>query len=164
MHEKVASFPVRRHLSESDTDQEARIETSFDLEGQHYFTPQEASKLLPDIKLKVKELLEWKKVVGRLHTELQRYSLLGFQTEEIAEKAAQFDAMVDAFTKKIGELEDLGVRVKDLDYGLVDFPADRYGEKVMLCWRFGESEVSFWHRPDEGFNSRKPLKAQLIQP
>lgn len=71
---------------------------------------------------------------------------------------------MDTLTKKIAELEDLGVVVKDLDYGLVDFPADRYGEKVMLCWRYGESEVLYWHKPNEGFNGRKPLKVQLIHP
>lgn len=103
-------------------------------------------------------------MVAQLHDELEKYNLLGFKTDEIAEKAAQLDALVDQMTKKITELEDLGVFVKDLDYGLVDFPADRYGEKVMLCWRYGESEVSFWHKPNEGVNGRKPLKAQLIQP
>ncbi len=155
---------MRRHLSEPDTIREASQATSFNFEGQHYFTPQEASKLLPDIKLKVKQLIEHKKVVTQLHEQLEKYDLLGFRTEEIAERAAQLDAFVDEMTKKISELEDLGVIVKDLDYGLVDFPADRYGEKVMLCWRYGESEVSFWHMPNEGFNGRKPLKAQLIQP
>jgi hypothetical protein len=102
--------------------------------------------------------------VARLHVELERYGLLGFETEEIVEKAAQFDQLMEGWTKKIGELEDLGVKVRDLDYGAVDFPADRYGEKVMLCWRYGEPEVSYWHKPDEGFNARKPLKVQLIQP
>ena len=128
------------------------------------FTPQEASKLLPDIKPKVKELIERKKVVAELHAEMERYNLLGFKTAEVAEKAAQLDALVESMTKKIAELEDLGVMVKDLDFGLVDFPADRYGESVLLCWRYGEAEVSYWHKPNEGFNGRKPLKMQLIQP
>ena len=134
------------------------------MEDQHYFTPQEASKLLPDIKLKIKRLLEQKRVVSQLHEEMERYNLLGFKTEEIAEKAAQLDQLVEEMTKKVAELEDLGVVVKDLDYGLVDFPADRYGEKVMLCWRYGETEVSYWHMPNEGFNGRKPLNVQMIQP
>lgn len=155
---------MRRHLSESSSSTEASTNTSFDVEDQHYFTPQEASRLLPDIRLKVKELLEGKRVVAQLHTELERYNLLGFETEEIAEKAAQFQSLLDGLTKKIAELEDLGIKVRDLDYGSVDFPADRYGEKVMLCWRYGEPDVSYWHKPDEGFNGRKPLKVELIQP
>jgi hypothetical protein len=112
----------------------------------------------------VKELMERKKVVAALHTEMERYNLLGFMTSEVAEKAAQLDAQVEGMTKKVAELEDLGVMVKDLEYGLVDFPADRYGENVLLCWRYGEPEVSYWHKPDEGYTGRKPLKIQLIQP
>jgi len=142
----------------------ANQETAFEDQEMHLFTPQEASKLLPDIKPKVKELIERKKVVAKLHEEIEKYNLLGFRPAEVAEKAAQLDALVDEITRKVNELEDLGVEVKDLDFGLVDFPAERYGESVMLCWRYGEPEVAFWHAPHEGYNKRKPLKIQLIQP
>lgn len=128
------------------------------------FTPQEASKLLPDIKPKVKDLIERKKAVAKLHDEIEKYNLLGFKTSDVAEKAAQLDALVEDMTRKIAELEDLGVEVKDLEFGLVDFPAEKYGESVMLCWRYGEPEVCYWHKPNEGYNGRKPLKIQLIQP
>jgi hypothetical protein len=82
----------------------------------------------------------------------------------MSEKAALLDSLVETMTRKITELEDLGLQVKDLDSGLVDFPAERYGEKVLLCWRYGESEVSFWHKPNEGFNGRKPISVELISP
>ena len=103
-------------------------------------------------------------MIGVLHDELERYSLVGFRTATMIEKAARLDALVEDMTRRVSELQDLGVIVKDLDWGLVDFPADRYGEKVLLCWRYGEPEVSFWHKPNEGYNGRRPLKAQLIQP
>ena len=148
----------------NEDQQEGEHKTSFDKQRAHLFTPQEASKFLSDIKPMVKELMERKKVVAGLHAEIERYNLLGFMTSEVAEKAAQLDAQAEVMTKKIAELEDLGVMVKDLDYGLVDFPADRYGESVLLCWRYGEPEVSYWHKPDEGYSRRKPLKLQLIQP
>jgi hypothetical protein len=144
-------------------DSTGELMASFGLDG-HYFTPQEASKLLPDIRPKVKELIDRKKVIASLHAELEKLSLLGVKTSEASEKATLLDTLVDQMTHKISELEDLGVMVKDLDYGLVDFPADRYGDKVLLCWRYGEAEVSYWHKPNEGFNSRKSLKAQLISP
>jgi hypothetical protein len=128
------------------------------------FTPQEASKLLPDIRPKVKELIERKKVIATLHGEIEKYNLLGFRPADVAEKAGQLDALVEDMTRKIAELEDLGVQVKDLEFGLVDFPAERYGENVMLCWRYGEPEVSFWHNHNEGYNSRKSLRIQVIQP
>lgn len=95
---------------------------------------------------------------------MERYNLLSLRTAEVAEKAAQLDALAQDASRKVEELEDLGVEVKDLDYGLIDFPAERYGEDVLLCWQYGEPEVSYWHRPDECYNDRKALKIQLIQP
>lgn len=143
---------------------EASHTTTYEDQEVHLFTPQEASKLLSDIKPKIKELIEKKKVVAKLHKEIEKYNLFGFRTAEVAGKAAELDALVEDMTRKVSELEDLGVEVKDLDYGLVDFPAERYGESVVLCWRYGEPEVAFWHKPSEGYNGRKSLKLQLIQP
>ena len=109
-------------------------------------------------------MIECKKVIAKLHSEIEKYNLLGFKPADVAEKAGQLDALVEDMTRKIAELEDLGVQIKDLEFGLVDFPAERYGENVMLCWRYGEPEVSFWHKHNEGYNSRKSLKIQVIQP
>ncbi len=160
----VTSFTVGSFLLLSRKVPEASQTTTFENQEMHLFTPQEASKLLSDIKPKVKELVERKRVVARLHGEIEKYNVIGFRPIEVAEKAAQLDALVEDMTWKIAELEDLGVEVKDLDYGLVDFPAERYGEDVLLCWKYGEREVSYWHTPHEGFPGRKPLKLQLIQP
>ena len=55
------------------------------------------------------------------------------------------------------ELEDEGVVVRDLQRGLVDFPAERNGEEVYLCWIAGEPEVSHWHGPEAGYLGRRPL-------
>jgi hypothetical protein len=59
----------------------------------------------------------------------------------------------------IAELEEVGVQVKDLDRGLVDFPAKHpeSGDVVLLCWHLGEDQVTHWHGLDEGFAGRKPL-------
>jgi hypothetical protein len=143
---------------------EASKVTTFEHQEVHLFTPQEASKLLPDIRPKVKELIELKKVITKLHDEIEKYSLLGFRPAEVAEKAAQLDALIENMTGKIAVLEDLGAQVKDLDYGIVDFPAEKYGEEVVLCWRYGEPEVAFWHKPHEGYKGRQALKVELIQP
>jgi hypothetical protein len=158
------SFTVRTFLCKLEVLVEAIQATTFEHQEMHTFTPQEASKLIPDIRPKVRELIERKKVVAKLHEEIERYNLLGFRPAEVAEKAAQLDALVEDMTRAIAELEDLGVEVKDLDFGLVDFPAEKYGESVMLCWRYGEPEVAYWHTSNEGYNKRKPLKMQLIQP
>ena len=50
-----------------------------------------------------------------------------------------------------------GAEVKSLEEGLLDFPARRGDEIVLLCWKLGEDEIHYWHRVDEGFGGRKPL-------
>jgi hypothetical protein len=56
------------------------------------------------------------------------------------------------------ELRGLEVVLRDLDRGLVDFPALRDGREVYLCWEEGEDEIGFWHEPEAGFGGRRPLK------
>lgn len=54
-------------------------------------------------------------------------------------------------------LADRGILLRDPDTGLVDFPAERDGERVFLCWRLGEERVGWYHSERSGFSSRKPL-------
>jgi hypothetical protein len=56
----------------------------------------------------------------------------------------------------IDHLGELGVQVRDLQMGLVDFPSERAGRPVWLCWRLSDPELAFWHGTDEGYTSRKP--------
>ncbi len=56
------------------------------------------------------------------------------------------------------ELQATGVVLRDLDRGLVDFPAVMDGREVYLCWRLGEDEVTHWHDLDSGFGGRRPLE------
>jgi hypothetical protein len=65
--------------------------------------------------------------------------------------------MAEAAAACIEKLASLGVRVKDVDLGLVDFVGLRYGEEVELCWHVGEESVAWWHRVGEGFAGRKPI-------
>lgn len=59
----------------------------------------------------------------------------------------------------LGELERLGVLVKDLAAGILDFPCDLNGEAVLLCWQRGEARIGHWHALDEGFSERQSLNA-----
>jgi hypothetical protein len=131
---------------------------------EHLFTPQEAAKLLPDLKPRLRDLMERKKLIESLKTEVERYNLIGTRTTEGQEKARLLDTLAEDMMSRITELEDLGVQVRDIDFGLVDFPAERFGERVFLCWRYGEPDIGYWHKPDEGFGGRKALKSQLISP
>ncbi len=74
-------------------------------------------------------------------------------------KAAQggLEQLAKEAAEAIRELGELGVVVKDLDLGLLDFPGLRDGEEVELCWQVGEDEVAFWHPLEAGFRGRKPI-------
>jgi hypothetical protein len=56
-----------------------------------------------------------------------------------------------------GRLREMEVVLRDLDRGLVDFPALREGHEIYLCWQEGEPEIGFWHEPEAGFAGRRPL-------
>ena len=119
---------------------------------------------MPDVKIKLKEIMERKKVADTLKEDLERYSLVGFDTPELSQKNQELDMVVKDLMMKVSELEDLGLKVRDIDMGLVDFPAMRFGNMVFFCWRYGESDIEFWHSSNEGFNGRKSLNAQVISP
>jgi hypothetical protein len=76
---------------------------------------------------------------------------------EALEAAARDEA--EALGRCVASVEGMGAQVKDLDTGLVDFPAvhPATGETVLLCWRVGEDGIQYWHGLEEGFAGRKPL-------
>jgi hypothetical protein len=78
------------------------------------------------------------------------YAVGEARSDEFAAVAAELEACVE-------ELALLGVQVKDAETGLLDFPARREGEDVLLCWRLGEDEVAWWHGLEEGFAGRRPI-------
>jgi hypothetical protein len=81
----------------------------------------------------------------------------GMEPSELAESRAIAERESRELARCLHELQEIGVQVKGMDDGLVDFPSLRGGEEVLLCWRLGEEEIRFWHGTDEGFASRKPL-------
>jgi hypothetical protein len=60
-------------------------------------------------------------------------------------------------SRAVGQLQAVDIVLRDVDRGLVDFPALRDGEEVYLCWLLDEDEIRFWHGPDAGFAGRRPL-------
>jgi hypothetical protein len=59
--------------------------------------------------------------------------------------------------RMLGEIEELGLVLRDIDRGLIDFPAILEGREVYLCWEEGEDGIGFWHHLDAGFGGRQPL-------
>jgi hypothetical protein len=76
---------------------------------------------------------------------------------DLQEIAAAIQREADGIAECVATLDEAGVQVKSLEEGLLDFPSERDGRAVFLCWQVGEPEVAFWHGVDEGFAGRKPL-------
>ena len=102
-----------------------------------YFTPEEADKVLPEVENRLREVAIASEAADRLREEYERSvsedaDLLGFmETKQRLNKA------LSVLHRALEYLEDLGCTMKDLEHGLVDFPARRFGEEVWLCWRVG---------------------------
>lgn len=102
-----------------------------------FFTPKQANEYLPEVKAVVQRVIAIKK-----------------QADGSTDDGAIASAM-QQLEKEIQRLEELGCVLKDMNTGLVDFPAVRLGTRVWLCWKLGEERVSFWHGLHEGYAGRK---------
>jgi hypothetical protein len=78
-----------------------------------------------------------------------------------ARRRAERDKAVQETKDTLTEIEEIGVQVKDLEQGLLDFPCVLDGKTVLLCWKLGEEEIGYWHLPEDGFEGRKPLDARF---
>jgi hypothetical protein len=128
-----------------------------------HFTPEEANAALEQVRPLVEEMVARR----RAHVEaLERQEELevrirgnggGIPPAELADAAAEVDRQARSLAHAVDDIVELGVEVKDLDEGLVDFPALHGGETVLLCWQLGEDEIGYWHSPEDGFAGRRPL-------
>jgi hypothetical protein len=130
---------------------------------ERYFTPAEANELLPTVRDLAERMVAHRRALAVATARHARIAAKiaenggGVRPHEVDELRAAIEAEAAAVVECVGELQALGLLVKDLDEGLVDFPALRGDEEVLLCWRLGEDEVAFWHGLEEGFAGRKPL-------
>jgi hypothetical protein len=121
------------------------------------YTPQDANKALPEVKRRFNTILSQKNYVVALQEELQKTVESSCSLERFIEKKQQLNGEVSNLYKAIEQLEDMGIMIKSVDEGLLDFPSMRFNEEVWLCWKLGETEIKFWHNKEEGFMGRKPL-------
>jgi hypothetical protein len=122
-----------------------------------YFTPKQANKILDEVKMRFNNIVSLRDKVLELQEELQSIVEHDSSLRAYVLKKQELNSALADLYKAIEELESLGVVIKSIDEGLVDFPAKRFDEDVWLCWKVGEDEVKFWHGKDEGFMGRKPL-------
>jgi hypothetical protein len=132
--------------------------------AERHFTPAEVEALIPRLTEIMTGVMaaqqEALAIRERLQQEQQRIAAAG---GGIIDRAAwradteRIERAARAVKEGLAEIARLGGVPKDLSLGLVDFPHQRGGEEVNLCWKHGEREIRFWHGLDEGYAARKPL-------
>lgn len=132
------------------------------------FTLSEAQSLIPLVDRLLQQAILLKPEMDKAAAELTRMKdrihMQGGMVVDrppFVEAKERRDRASKGLRKVIQDLLDLGVQLKDLDNGLVDFPTLFRGQEVFLCWRVGETSIEFWHG-DEGFRGRKPIDQDFL--
>jgi hypothetical protein len=134
--------------------------------SQRYFTPEQANELLPAVRPLVERLVEHRRALAEAQQARESLvgriggngDLRGGGYAELIEIDRTIGRKLSGIARCVNGINELGALVKDLDSGLVDFPARLGGEDVLLCWQLGEERIEFWHGPEEGYAGRKPLE------
>ena len=127
------------------------------------YTLDEASALIPAVRAVLLQLAVEKRRLDAAVQALTSHQGAGngngngsHQAEVTRSEAALTD-IGEGMKALVGHLEQMGVELRDLEQGLVDFPGWHGTDEAWLCWRLAEPAIGFWHRTDEGFATRKPL-------
>jgi hypothetical protein len=134
------------------------------------FTLDEAQSLLPVLESLLRTAISGKKVMEEVEAEMQalnhRIFLNGgthVDVVAVARRKAERAKAEQRAKDALGEIDSIGVQVKDLDIGLLDFPCEVEGEVVLLCWKMGENSITHWHSASSGFAGRKPIDDRIAR-
>ena len=132
------------------------------------FTLDEAQDLLPVLESLLRVAIDGKKVAEAIEAEFQALAHrifinggMSLNVPQIAFKKAEREKVVQHVKDAMAEIDAMGVQVKDLDIGLLDFPCEVDGQIILLCWKLGEKAISHWHGVSEGFAGRKPVDERI---
>jgi hypothetical protein len=122
---------------------------------ERHFTPDEASAALPGIKPLLQKLRDAKDLL----TEEEAHETLSEAAPGNGggEPGTQVGTAFLEVRRLLLTLQEAGIVIRDIDRGLIDFPAILEGREVYLCWELGEDEVGYWHELDAGYRGREPL-------
>lgn len=128
------------------------------------FTLDEAQSLIPVLEALLKRAIEGKRAAEEVETQLSELSRriylsggLRVDLSAVARQKAEMDSHLTRVRESISEIDSIGVQVKDLETGLLDFPFRLDEEVVLLCWKMGEAAIEHWHTVDSGFQGRQPV-------
>src|SRR5580704_5028263 len=128
------------------------------------FTLDEAQSLLPVLESLLKRAIDGKRAAEEMESQMsdlsRRIYLSGgmrVNLHQVARQRAEIESHMQRVRESISEIDSIGVQVKDLDAGLLDFPFRLDEDIVLLCWRMGESAIEHWHTVESGFQGRQPV-------
>jgi hypothetical protein len=127
------------------------------------FTPEEANAALIELRPIVERIVEHRRnlTAAQIRQAELVTSIAGnggdLQPSDLREVAETIQREADAIAECAEQINGAGAQIKSLEEGLLDFPARRGNEDVLLCWKLGEDEIRYWHGLEEGFAGRKPL-------
>jgi hypothetical protein len=123
----------------------------------HYFTIEEANSALELIRPLIEEILEIRDEIlthkPEIWPAIERSAGNGGNAT-LSKVAEDFDRL----DRLVHRVLDTGVQVKDINTGLLDFPAWRADHEVYLCWKYGEDKIRYWHEINAGFAGRQPIE------
>jgi hypothetical protein len=134
------------------------------------FTLEEAQSLLPVLESLLRTAIAGKQVIEEVAAEQQalahRIFLNGgmfLNVVPLARRKAERMKAEQRAKDALAEIDSIGVQVKDIDIGLLDFPCEIEGQIILLCWRLGEKSITHWHGTQEGFAGRKPIDERIAR-
>jgi hypothetical protein len=132
------------------------------------FTLDEAQSLLSVLESLLRTAIAAKKLMDEVEAEQQALSHRIFlnggtyiDVVPLARRKAERAKAEQRAQDALAEIDSIGVQVKDLNIGLLDFPCEVEGQIILLCWKLGEKSITHWHGTDEGFASRKPIDERI---
>lgn len=134
------------------------------------FTLDEAQDLLPVLESLLRTAIDGKHLIEAVEAEFKALQhqifLRGGMSVNVVHQAArkaQRDKALQRVKDALAEIDAIGVQVKDLDIGLLDFPCEVDGQIILLCWKLGETAITHWHGVSEGFTGRKPVDERITK-
>ena len=123
---------------------------------EHIFTRSEASSVLPRLKPLLQEIRGAWLRIKELNPEIQKTREKAM-LDGYSPYGVEYVESVSQLMHVMSQVREMGVLIKDLDKGLVDFPYLKHERVVYLCWHLGEESIDYWHETESGFSSREPL-------
>lgn len=132
------------------------------------FTLDEAQSLVPTLESLLRAAISGKKIMEEVEAETQALTQRIFlnggthvDVVAVARRKAERAKAEQRAKDALAEIDSIGVQVKDLEIGLLDFPCEVEGGVVLLCWKMGEDSITHWHSPEAGFAGRKPIDERI---